>query len=88
MSEFAKDLYESAGVIEPSEDDAVRIEPAETQILTGSTFADDTWQHAEIAGDGEWKTPKTTKKVLEDVCICNYGVFEVPTSRSTTTSSK
>jgi len=25
--------------------------------------------------------------VLEDVCICNNGIFEVPTSRSTATSS-
>jgi len=62
VSEFAKDLYESAGVIESSEDDAVCIEPDEADLLAGSTFADDACQHAQIAGDGEWKTPKTTKK--------------------------
>jgi len=62
MSEFAKDLYESAGVTEPSEDNAVRMEPNENNLLAGSTFADDAYQYAEIAGDGEWKTPKTTKK--------------------------
>jgi len=32
--------------------------------------------------------PCLRRSVLEDVCICNNGVFEVPTSRSTTTSSK
>jgi len=46
MSEFAKDLYESAGVIEPSEDDATRIQPEEANLLAGlagSTFADDAY---------------------------------------------
>jgi len=36
------------------------------------------------AGQIEWYQ----NKVLEDVCIYNNGIFEVPTSRSTTTSSK
>jgi len=62
MSEFAKDLYESAGVIEPLEDNAVRMELDEANLLARSTFADDACQHAEVAGEGEWKTPKTSKK--------------------------
>jgi len=62
MYEFAKDLYKSAGVTEPSEDNATRTQPAEAEILGTSAFADDPHQHAEIAVDKEWKTPKTTKK--------------------------
>jgi len=62
MSEFVRDLYKSDGVIEPLGDDATSIQPPEVDLLAGSTFADDACQHAEIAGDGEWKTPKTTKK--------------------------
>jgi len=62
MSEFAKDLYESTRVIEPERDNATRTQPAEADLLAGSAFADDACQHAETAGDGEQKTPKTTKK--------------------------
>jgi len=32
--------------------------------------------------------PYLRRSVLEDVCIYNNGIFEVPTSRSTTTRSK
>jgi len=62
VSEFVRDLYESAGVIEPVGDDATNMQPPEADLLTGSTFAGDAYQHAETAGDGEWKTPKTSKK--------------------------
>jgi len=54
MSEFAKDLYKSAGVIEPSEDDATHMQPAEAEILAGSAFADHAHQHAEMAADVGW----------------------------------
>ena len=62
MSEFVRDLYESAGVIEPLEGDTTSTRPPNTDPLAESTFANDAHQHAEIGGDGEWKTPKTTKK--------------------------
>jgi len=62
ISEFVKDLYESAGVIEPTEGDAVRVEPDEADLLAISTFTSDACQYAEVVGDGEWKTPKTSKK--------------------------
>ena len=55
MSEFVRDLYESAGVIEPVGDDATSMQPNEADPLAGSTFAADACQCAEIAGDGEWK---------------------------------
>jgi len=62
VSEFVRDLYESTRVIEPLGDNATSIQPLEADLLAGSTFANDACQCAEIAGDGEWKTPKTTKK--------------------------
>jgi len=62
ISEFVKDLYESAGIIESTEDNAIRTESDEVDLLAISTFVDDAYQYAKIAGDGEWKTPKTTKK--------------------------
>jgi len=62
MSEFVRDLYESAGVIGPLEDNAASIRPPNTDPLAESTFASNACQHAEIGGDEEWKTPKTTKK--------------------------
>jgi len=34
-----------------------------------------------------WFESRAKSSMLEDVCICNYGVFKVPTSRSTTSSS-
>jgi len=61
MSEFVKDLYESAG-IEPTENKTTSIEPAEAEIMATSSFADDACQCAEIAGDGDWKIPKNNKK--------------------------
>jgi len=63
MSEFVRDLYESAGVTEPLEGDATSTRPPNADPLVGSTFASDACQCAEIGGDGEWKTPKTSKKV-------------------------
>jgi len=71
MSEFAKDLYESAGVLESSEDNVVRMESDEADLLAISTFADDAYQCAEIAGDGEWKTPKTSKKDKKTKTPCD-----------------
>ena len=58
LSEFVRDLYESAGVIEPEEGDATNIQPPEVDPLAESTFAGDACQYAEIGGDEEWKTPK------------------------------
>jgi len=62
MSEFVRDLYESAGVIEPLGDDTTSMRPPKADLLAESTFASDAYQCAETAGDGEWKTPKTNKK--------------------------
>jgi len=71
MSGFAKDLYESAGVIEPSEDSAVRMELDEADLVARSTFADNAYQYAEVAGDREWKTPKTSKKEKKKKTPCD-----------------
>jgi len=42
-------------------------------------FADDAYQHAEVTGDGEWKTPKTNKKWKKPKNLCDqlspYNVF-------------
>jgi len=71
ISEFVKDLYESAGVTEPTEDDAVRMESDEADLLAISTFTNDAYQHAEVVGDGEWKTPKTSKKDRKKKSSCD-----------------
>jgi len=71
MSEFVKDLYESAGIVEPSEDNAMRTESDEADLLAMSTFANDAYQCAEVAGDGEWKTPKTSKKDRKKKTPCD-----------------
>jgi len=61
MSEFIRDLYESAGVIEPLGDNATSIQSAEVDLLAGSSFADDAYQHAEIAGDPTKLCPPWSK---------------------------
>jgi len=71
ISEFVKDLYESAGVTEPTEDDAVRMESDEADLLAISTFTNDAYQYAEVVGDGEWKTPKTSKKDRKKKSSCD-----------------
>jgi len=71
MSEFVKDLYESAGIMEPSEDNAIRMESDEADLLAVSTFVNDAYQYAEVAGDGEWKTPKTSKKDRKTKTPCD-----------------
>jgi len=71
MSEFAKDRYKSAGIVEPTEDDAVGMEPDEADLLAISTFVNDAHQCAEVAGDGEWKTPKTFKKNRKTKTPCD-----------------
>jgi len=62
MSEFVRDLCESAGIIEPLEGDAANTQPPNADPLVESTFASDAHQHVEIGGDEEWKKPKTSKK--------------------------
>jgi len=62
ISEFVRDLYESAGVKEPLEGDATNTQPPNVDPLAESTFASDACQCAEIGGDEEWKNPKTSKK--------------------------
>jgi len=61
-SEFVRDLYESAGVIEPLEGDATSTQLPNTDPLAESTFASDACQCAEIGRDEEWKTPETSKR--------------------------
>jgi len=70
-SEFVKDLYESAGIIESIEDNTVCMESDEADLLAMSTFADDAYQYAELAGDGGWKTPKTSKKDRKKKTPCD-----------------
>jgi len=71
ISEFVRDLYESAGVIEPLEGDTTSTRPPNTDPLAESTFASDAYQYAEIGGDEEWKTPKTSKKAKKPKNPCD-----------------
>jgi len=47
------------------------MESDEADLLAISTFADDPYQYAELAGDGEWKTPKTSKKDKKTKTPCD-----------------
>jgi len=78
VSEFAEDLYKSAGVIDPGHDlttPTVGTAQAEliaihdsVALITGNTFADDANRTAEVTGSGEWKTPKVKDKRPKNPC--------------------